>query len=396
MTLRQDDPVSTSVVLHRGKDKAIRNHHHWIYSGAVKFLPDFEAGSILPVRSEDGDLLGHAYFNAHGSIIGRMLSFGSDPPLVALEKNIAEALTLRRSFFDAGTNAFRLINGEGDRVPGLIVDRYDDVLVIQISTLGMERLKPVVLDILVKLSRPRSVYEKSNSPSRREEKLPPKEGLSWGEPVQTIKIMENGFRFEVDIVQSQKTGFYLDQREMRKFVRPLSAGRKVLNAFAYTGGFSVFALAGGALSVDNVDSSERAIASARNNCLLNGFGGDNVRFFAADVFEFIRSQRLDYDLVILDPPAFAKRQSEVVRACRAYKDMHRVVFQKIPPRSLVVTFSCSCFVNEPLFRQVIFQAAAEASREVSVLQRHHQAFDHPLNVFHPESDYLKGFLLYVA
>jgi 23S rRNA (cytosine1962-C5)-methyltransferase len=396
MTLRQVDPVNTSVVLHRGKDKAIRNHHHWIYSGAVKFLPEFEAGSILPVRSADGDLLGHAYFNTHGSIVGRMLSFGADPPLVALEKNIVEALALRQSFFDAGTNAYRLINGEGDRVPGLIVDRYEDVLVIQISTLGMEKLKPVIIEILVKSARPRSVYEKSNSPSRREEKLPPKEGLIWGEQVQTVYITESGFRFEVDIVQSQKTGFYLDQREMRKLVRFLSPGRKVLNAFAYSGGFSVFALAGDALSVDSVDSSDRAIELARNNCLLNGFGGDRVRFFATDVFEFIRSQRLDYDLVILDPPAFAKRKSEVVRACRAYKDMHRVVFKKIPPGSFVVTFSCSYFVNEPLFRQVIFQAAAEASRDVRVLQRHHQAFDHPLNVFHPEGDYLKGFLLYVT
>jgi len=384
-----------AVILQPGKDKAIRNHHHWIFSGAVKTLPAFENGSLLPVRSADGEFLGQAYFNKECSIIGRMVSFDDSPPLEVIEKNLGQAVALREAFFEASTNAYRLVNGEGDKIPGLIVDRYRDVLVLQVSTLGLEKLKPFILEVLTRLTAPRSIYEKSNLPSRREEGLPMFEGLLQGEPVGTVEILENGLRFLVDIVHSQKTGFYLDQREMRHLVRSLAAARKVLNAFSYTGGFSVFALAGGARAVDSVDTSERAIELARENCRTNGFADETARFYVADVFDFIRERSLDYNLVILDPPAFAKKKSEVVQACRGYKDIHRIVFEKIPPRSLVLTFSCSYFVDETLFRQVIFQAAREAARDVRLLQRHHQAYDHPLNICHPESEYLKGFLLYV-
>jgi len=221
------------------------------------------------------------------------------------------------------------------------------------------------------------------------------EGLLAGDPVGPVEILENGHRFRVDIVRSQKTGLYLDQRENRRLAGSLAAGRRVLNAFAYTGGFSVFALAGGAAAVDSVDISSPSIELARENCALNGFTGAAVRFEVADVFDFIRERPLDYDLVILDPPAFAKRKGEVVAACRGYKDIHRVVFQKLPPSALVLTFSCSFFVDESLFRQVLFQAAREAGRAVRILGRHHQAYDHPVNIYHPETEYLKGFLLYV-
>jgi 23S rRNA (cytosine1962-C5)-methyltransferase len=384
-----------SVILHKGKDKAIRNHHHWIFSGAVKSLPDFDNGSLLSVRSSDGEFLGTAYFNKRCSIIGRMVSFDETPPLMAIEQNIDRALALRRSFFRADTNSFRLINGEGDSVPGLIVDRYNDVLVLQVSTLGMERLKPVVVKGLLKRLSPRLVYEKSNLPSRREEGLHDWEGLLAGEPVERVEILENGLRFIVDLIHSQKTGFYLDQRENRRLVGSLAKDRRVLNCFAYTGAFSVFALHGGAVCADSVETSETALELAKENCRLNGFQGEGNHFYAMDVFDFLRQHDLPYDLVILDPPAFAKKQGEVVRACRGYKDIHRIVFQKIPPGSLVLTFSCSFFVGEALFRQVIFQAAREARRNVRILQGHRQAYDHPVNVYHPESDYLKGYLLYV-
>jgi 23S rRNA (cytosine1962-C5)-methyltransferase len=384
-----------SVILNKGKDKAIRNHHHWIFSGAVKSLPDFDDGSLLPVRSLEGELLGTAYFNKRSSIIGRMVSFDEMPPLQAIEHNIDRALALRRSFFGSDTNSFRLINGEGDSVPGLVVDRYNDVLVLQVSTLGMERLKPMVVDGLLKRLSPRSIYEKSNLPSRREEGLHDWQGFLAGEPLERVEILENGLRFIVDIIHSQKTGFYLDQRENRRLVGSLAKGRRVLNCFAYTGAFSVFALHGGAISADSVETSETALELAKENCRLNGFQGEANRFYPADVFDFLRQHDLPYDLVVLDPPAFAKKQGEVVRACRGYKDIHRLVFQKIPPASLVLTFSCSFFVGEDLFRQVVFQAAREALRNVRILQSHHQAYDHPVNVYHPESDYLKGYLLYV-
>jgi 23S rRNA (cytosine1962-C5)-methyltransferase len=384
------------VVLKPGKDKAVRNRHHWIFSGAVQTLPDFENGSLLPVRAADGDILGHAYFNRNSSIIGRMVSFGKTPAEDALRQNVEEAVRLRRRFFDPSvTNALRLINAEGDFLPGLVADLYGDVLVLQVATLGMERLKPFVLDLLVSALKPRSVYEKSDLPARREEGLADFEGTIFGEAVDKVRILEEGLPFEVSLVRSQKTGFYLDQREMRKLVRDFARGRHVLNAFAYTGAFSVFALRGGAVRADSVDSSESAIALAQENFELNALPSDSGVFFTADVFEFLREPGLDYDFIILDPPAFAKKKTDVVQACRGYKDINRLAIQKVRPRGLVLTSSCSHFVDEKLFQQVVFEAAQEAGRRVKILQRHRQPFDHPVNIYHPETEYLKGLLLYI-
>ena len=383
------------VILHKGKDKALRNRHPWIFSGAVRRLPRFEDGDILPVYSAEGDFLGSGYFNSRCSIVGRMLAFDRTPPLEALESSIRKAVVRREAFFDAKTTAYRLINGEGDDCPGLIADFYAGVLVLQFSTRGMDRLKDFVVGVLGKLTAPAAVYEKSNLPSRREEGLPQGEAWLQGDPIPRVEILEDGLRFGVDIPDSQKTGFYLDQREMRRMARDLARGRRVLNAFSYTGGFTVAALAGGAVSADSVDLSARAVGLAEENCRRNGFEGAGLGFHAADVFEFLRAHPLDYDLVVLDPPAFAKRKTEVMGACRGYKDIHRLVFQKVPPGALVMTFSCSHFVDEPLFRQVVFQAAREADRGVRILQRHRQALDHPVNIYHPESEYLKGFVLSV-
>jgi 23S rRNA (cytosine1962-C5)-methyltransferase len=384
------------VILKPGKDKAVRNRHHWIFSGAIRTMPDFDNGSILPVRSADGDLLGHAYFNRDSSITGRMVSFGKSAPEDAIRQSIEQAVRLRRRLFDpAVTNAFRLVNAEGDLVPGLVADLYGDVLVLQVTTLGMEKLKAFVLDILVATIKPRSVYERSDVPARREEGLADLEGTIFGEPVERVRILEEGLPFEVSLARSQKTGFYLDQREMRKLVRAFARGRHVLNAFAYTGAFSVYALKGGAVRADSVDSSESALALAQENFELNTLPADSGVFFTADVFEFLREPGLAYDFIILDPPAFAKKKTDVVQACRGYKDINRLAIQKVKAQGLVLTFSCSHFVDEKLFQQVVFQAAQEAGRRVKILQRHRQAFDHPVNIFHPETEYLKGFLLYV-
>jgi len=385
-----------SVVLKPGRDKAIRNHHHWIFSGAIQSLPAFENGSILPVQSADGDMLGHAYFNRGSSIAGRMVSFGHTAPEDAIRQNVARALELRRRFFDpAVTNACRLINAEGDFIPGLIADLYDDVLVLQIATLGMDRLKPFLVELLVESLKPKSIYEKSDLPSRREEGLADFEATLHGEQVDQVRILEEGLSFRVNITSSQKTGFYLDQREMRKLAREHAAGRRVLNAFAYTGAFSVYAFKGGASRVDSVESSENAISLARENFKLNGIPTDSGSFFMADVFEFLRKPELDYDFIILDPPAFAKKKSDVIQACRGYKDINRLAIQKVCPQGLVMTFSCSHFVDESLFQKVVFQAAQEAGRQARILQRYRQPFDHPINIYHPETEYLKGFLLYV-
>ena len=385
-----------SVILKPGRDKAVRNRHHWIFSGAVASLPDFENGSILPVRSAGGDLLGHAYFNRKASITGRMVSFGDAAPEDAIRQNVEKALELRRRFSDpAVTNAYRLINAEGDFLPGLVADLYNDVLVLQVGTLGIEKLKPLFLELLVEKLKPGSVYEKSDLPSRREEGLKDYEAALYGKSVEKVQILEEGLPFLVNIAGSQKTGFFLDQREMRKLAREQAAGRKVLNAFAYTGAFSVYALKGGAIRADSVESSESAIGLARENFKLNGIAEDAGLFFNADVFEFLRRPELDYDFIILDPPAFAKKRSDIVPACRGYKDINRLAIQKVRGPGLVLTFSCSRFVDERLFQQVVFEAAQEAGRRARILQKYRQPFDHPVNIYHPETEYLKGFLLYV-
>lgn len=385
-----------AVVLKPGRDKAVRNRHHWIFSGAIRDLPDLEAGGVLPVHSAGGELLGHAYFNPRSSIAGRMISFGDEPPDMAIRRGVERALALRARMFDpAATNARRLINAEGDGLPGLVADLYDDILVLQIATLGMDKLKPLVVDLLAGTLKPRAILERSDLPARREEGLGDVEAVLAGEPVDKIRILEDGIPYWVSLAGGQKTGFYLDQRESRKLVRAFAAGRKVLNTFAYSGSFSVCALLGGAVRADSVDASATAMALAQDNFDLNGFGSDTGAFFTADVFEFLREPALEHDFIILDPPAFAKKRADVVAACRGYKDINRLALQRVRAPGLVLTFSCSHFVDEGLFRQVVFQAAAEAGRRVRILQRHRQAIDHPVNIFHPQTDYLKGFLLYV-
>jgi 23S rRNA (cytosine1962-C5)-methyltransferase len=385
-----------AAVLKAGRDKAVRNRHHWIFSGAIRDLPDFEDGDILAVRAIGGELLGHGYFNRKSSITGRMIAFGEEPPEAAVRRSVERALKLRATLIDpAVTNARRLINSEGDGLPGLVADMYADVLVLQVATLGMEKLKPLVMDLLSAALKPRSVIERSDLPARKEEGLEPAEALLAGEPADRVRVLEAGIPYWVGLAKGQKTGFYLDQRESRALVRRFAAGRRVLNAFSYTGSFSVCALLGGALRADSVDTSAAALELAQENFELNGLPADSGLFFTADVFEFLREPALDHDFVILDPPAFAKRRTDVVAACRGYKDINRLALQRLKAPGLLLTFSCSHFVDDVLFQQVVFQAAHEAGRRVRILQKHRQAFDHPVNVYHPETAYLKGFLLYV-
>lgn len=385
------------VKLKPGKDKPIRNRHHWIFSGAIAQLPEFTNGECLQVCASTGEKLGWGYFNQKTMISGRMLSFGEQLPEEALYQQLESAVAMRRSLFDdQTTNAYRLINGEGDLLPGLIVDRYRDVLVVQISTLGMQRFRSQIVEWLVKKLSPKSIYEKSLLPSRKEEGLHDEQGALFGDvPASGVEILENGLRFSVSILHGQKTGFFLDHREMRQQVRSLASGKRVLNCFAYTGGFSIYAAAGGAVAVDSVDISAPAMQMAERNMELNGLSSSEHHFYAADVFEFLRERPLDYDLVILDPPAFAKRQKDVVSACRGYKDINRLAMEKMPKGSILLTSSCSYHVNEELFQTVVFQAAVEAKRTVKIIGRHRIGADHPINICHPESDYLKSLLVYI-
>lgn len=386
-----------AVILKPGKEKAIKHRHHWIFSGAVESHPSFQDGSILPVYSSGNELLGSAYFNKKSGIIGRMVCFNDQLPTAAIKQRIDDAILMRQNLFNPEvTNGFRLINGEGDGLPGLIVDRYDKVLVIQVSTKGIDLLKPLIIDHLAEKLLPTTIYEKSLTPSRREEGLFDKQGFLTGEEVEETRFKENGFLFDISLPKSQKTGFFLDHREMRDWVRGVSKGKRVLNAFSYTGAFSVYALGGGAKFVHSVDISEDAIEMAKRNVLLNGFHIQKESFICEDVFQFLRERELkNYELVILDPPAFAKKQKDVIAACRGYKDINRLAFEKMPAHSMLLTSSCSYHVDEELFTKVVFQAAAEANRQVRIIGKHRLAADHPINIFHPEGDYLKSLMLYI-
>lgn len=384
------------VVLKEGREKSLQKKHPWIFSGAISSSPQHEHGEILPVHASNGDFLALAYFHPKNSLAGRVLSFSKEPIDQILEKKIQAAHLLRKRFFDgAVTNAFRLINAEADGLPGLIVDVYNDLFVIQISSYGMERLRPLILKILISSFHPRSIYEKSTSSSRLQEGLKAEEGFLFGDEVKEVEVLENGLKFLVSLTEGQKTGFFLDQREMRQKIAKFTKDKRVLNCFSYTGGFSLFALHGGASYVESVDICKKASALCERNTLLNNFSLNKHKIVQGDVFEYLKSSALDFDIVICDPPAFAKKRDDIAIACKGYKDLNRSLFSKMPKNSLLLTSSCSYFIDEDLFQNLLFQAALEANRNVRIINKHIQAEDHPVSLYHPEGSYLKSFLLYV-
>lgn len=330
------------------------------------------------------------------SILGHMLAFGQETVAEALRQRIREALSLRRAWFNpAQTNALRLINAEGDGIPGLIVDAYADTFVIQVANPGIERLKEQIVALLIEEGKPRSIYEKSTSFMRKKEGLEEVRAHLYGEDQPEVVVKENGLAYAVHVLEGQKTGLFLDQREMRSLIRSLSQDKKVLNAFAYTGGFSIAALAGGSTHVDSVEISAKCEPRIAKNLALNGLNAGH-RFICEDVFSYLKTTHWDYDIVILDPPAFVKKREDVSKAFRAYKDLNRHAMEKMKPGSLLLTCSCSYHVDEDLFQNILFRAAHEAGRSVRILERHRQAHDHPISIFHPESSYLKSFLLYLV
>lgn len=389
--------AANSVVLKPGREVHVRNRHPWVFLGAVESFPSFENGAILPVIDASGNFLGHGYFNAGQSIVGRMINFDSADPLQSLVGHIRNAITLREQIIPNSTNAYRLINGEGDFLPGLIVDVYGPVLVLQINTLGMEKLKPAVLATLQEAFPSSAVYEKSSTSTRKKEGLADADGWLVGAVDMPTTILENNIQFSVDIVSGQKTGFFLDQRDMRSLVQTHAKDKSVLNCFAYTGGFSLYALAGGARKADSVDTDKRASLLTQQNLKLNGYGPDRGEVFTEDVFNFLeRIKPTDYDFIILDPPAFAKRASDIPNASRGYRELNRSALQKLPPGGLLLTSSCSAHIDRELFQTIIFQAAKDVKRNVKILSYHLLAADHPVNLYYPEGDYLKSLLLWVA
>lgn len=386
------------ITLKSERDWPLKNRHHAIYKTAIAVLPDIKNGSIAEVRSTEGDFLCYAHINIHAYICGRAIAFEPGDPLVTLRKNIENAVAMRRRLISRDeTNAVRLINAEGDGIPGLIVDQYGDVLVLQFTTLGMDRLREWITDLLWGIVKPAAMYEKSTSPARKNERIDPVEGWLRGKADETLTVHERGLTYEIHLAGSQKTGLFLDQRDMRSLVRTLARDRTVLDCCSYVGGFSLSALAGGAKACDAVDYDAAAIAQARRHVELNKIESARFGAYAEDVFDFLRRSPMPhpYDFIVLDPPAFAKRSTDIEPAKKAYTDMNRLAMEILPPGGLLLTCSCSYQVDPPLFQTIVFHAARQAKRSVRILQRHRLAFDHPVNLFHPEVDYLKSLLLWV-
>ena len=396
------------VILKHGRDESLRRFHPWVFSGAVAQVQGSPAeGDIVGVYSAEGQFLASGHWQV-GSIAVRILSFDADPTAPefwtdsiarALQARIAVGLYSDSSAF-SGTNCFRLIHGEGDGLPGLIIDWYDGVCVMQAHSVGMFRAKMQICEALKAVfgERLKAVYDKSSGTAPFKAGLELVDGYLYKAPgfasSETV-VLENGRKFLVNWEEGQKTGFFLDQRDNRALVGKYAAGRRVLNLFCYTGGFSIYALTAGAALVDSVDSSARAMDMVERNIKLNADGAAYTNY-CEDAIEFLRkTPEGKYDLMIVDPPAFAKHRGALKNALRAYQRLNAAAIAKVAPGGLVFTFSCSQVVDKITFANTVFSAAAQTGRSVRILDRLCQGADHPVSIYHPEGEYLKGLLLYV-
>ncbi len=383
------------IILKKGKEKPLLRGHPWVFSGAVaKTEGEMAPGDLGEVHSKEGQFLGVGHLNPNSQILLRLLTWEKEPvDLPFFRERISGAAHRRETFLKGKTNAYRIVNGEGDFLPGLVVDRYGETLVLQSLTAGMERIKGTLVDLLSSEFKPCSIDERSDVATRREEGLPEVAGLLFGKEVpDRIEIEEHGCHFQVDVKGGQKTGFYLDQRENRSDLENLSQGKRILDVFCYTGAFSIHAGLGGAKDVTLVDSSEEALKRAEEHFHLNALGQIPRRLIRGDAFEVLRGLEPGYDLVILDPPPFAKRKGHLPGASRGYKDLNLQAFLLLKKGGLLFTFSCSHHVSWDLFQKIVFSAAVDAGKEVQLLGRRGHPTDHPINLSHPEGEYLKGFI----
>ncbi|HOW83850.1 MAG TPA: class I SAM-dependent rRNA methyltransferase [Spirochaetota bacterium] len=383
--------------LKKNREKSVLQYHPWIFSGAIQEIDHgIGDGDMAAVSDFSGEHLGYGYYNSKTQISVRMLSFSTDPVDDGFFRRlIISAIEKRKAGPSLGrTTACRMVFSEGDFLPGLIVDRYNNHLVIQIFTLGMEKMKGSIVRMLEKTLHPESVYERSDHEGRKLEGLPESSGQLAGTTPEEITINENGASFNVDVMRGQKTGFFLDQRDNRMLVRSLSKDRKALNLFSYTGGFSVQALAGGATGAVCVDASESALTAAHANAVLNGYGGkhETVR---ADIFQYLRHADIDAGIIVCDPPALVKSKNALDAGCRGYKDLNLQITKKCRPGTLLLTCSCSRFVSMDLFQKIVFSAFADAGRKASIIGKFGHPADHPVSIFCPETEYLKSMLLYI-
>ncbi|MBT3190615.1 MAG: 23S rRNA (cytosine(1962)-C(5))-methyltransferase RlmI [Anaerolineae bacterium] len=383
----------TSLILKPSREKSLLRRHPWIFSGAVAHLDgNAGMGETVDILSATGDFLAKAAYSPNSSIRARAWGW-LDTPVDAdfLRLKLDTAIHRRASF--AEINAYRLIHAESDGIPGLIVDKYDDVLVMQILTAGAEYWKETLADLLIELTGIKDIYERSDVEVRKLEGLEEKAGILRGNPPDKVEITEYGIRFTVDIAHGHKTGFYLDQRENRHLVGQFAKDRDVLNCFSYTGGFSIHATAGGAKSVMSIDSSGEALKLGAENAALNGQASSNHEWLEGDVFQELRKfrdSRRDFDMIILDPPKFAPTRSQVKKAARGYKDINLLAFKLLRPGGVLVTYSCSGGVDAPLFQKIVAGAALDAGVDAQIIRKLSQGTDHPVALNFPEGAYLKG------
>ena len=396
-----------NITLKRGKQESLLRFHPWVFSGAIKHVDEgINEGELAKVMTENGEFIAIGHYQ-QGSITVRVLTF--DDELIDDDfwrRRLASALQVRIAMGIADTprnNTYRLVHGEGDMLPGLVIDIYDQTAVMQAHSVGMHLLRHTLAEQLMKVMEGRitNIYYKSETTLSFVE---PENGfLIGGSEVNTA--MENGLTFHVDWLNGQKTGFFVDQRDNRSLVERYAQGRNVLNMFCYTGGFSVYAMRGGARLVHSVDASAKAIELTRRNVELNFPGDARHEAYCDDAFRFLDSvaestlnsqhSALDYDLIILDPPAFAKHRGALHNALKGYTRLNNKAFEKIAKGGVLFTFSCSQVVTKDQFRAAVFTAAAQARRRVRILHQLHQPADHPVNIYHPEGEYLKGLVLYV-
>jgi 23S rRNA (cytosine1962-C5)-methyltransferase len=391
-----------NIHLKEGRDKPVRNGHPWIFSGAVQRIEGGGAsGEPCRVVGASGAILGHGYYNTKSSITVRMLTRGDTQFTAAhLRSRIDRALAARSKSAglegpSAQTDSYRLINSEGDFLPGLIVDRYGKGLCVQILTWGMERIREDIIGALCARLAPAFIVERSDTEARLREGLEPREGCIRGSLPGELVIRENGIVIGVDLSHGQKTGYYFDQRENRLLMRDYAAKRRCLDCFSYSGAFGLNALAGGAASVTAVDSSKQAVNGAEKNFARNGYDATRANTVCADIFTYLRESGEGNDLIVLDPPTFARHPSEVAKAARGYKDVNLLAMKKVVGGGIVFTFSCSGAVDSRLFRQIVFAAASDCGRNVQLLHILTAGPDHPVNIAHPEGEYLKGLVVRV-
>ena len=396
------------IILKKGRDESLRRFHPWVFSGAIAQMQGSPAeGDIVSVHASDGSFLAYGHYQV-GSIAVRVLSFDADVlspdfwvEMLSRALQVRIASGLHNPDESSATNCYRLVHGEGDNLPGLIIDYYDGVCVMQAHSAGMFRAKTQISDALQKVygDTLKAVYDKSSGTAPFKAGLELIDGYLYKRAdfnEDELVVLENGHKFIVNWTEGQKTGFFLDQRDNRALVGSLAKGRNVLNLFCYTGGFSIYALAEGAAHVDSVDSSKKAMMMVDRNVEANGFETSRHTSLCCDAIEYLRDvPEGKYDLMIVDPPAFAKHRGALKNALRAYQRLNAAAISKVAPGGFVFTYSCSQVVDKEAFALAVFSAAAQCGRSVRIHDRLNQPCDHSVNIYHPEGEYLKGLLLYV-